>query len=45
MRYVCTGKGRPVRVYKNIDSRFILEDFYAKLKFFAAGSGHDRAEC
>ncbi len=45
MRYVCTGKGRPVRVYKNIDSRFILEDFYAKLKFFAAGGGHDRAEC
>ncbi len=32
MKYV-HGKGhRAIRVYKNIDSRFILEDFYAKLK-------------
>lgn len=35
MNYVYTGKNRPIRVYKNIDSRFILEDFYAKLSFFA----------
>lgn len=36
MHYVYTGKNRPIKVYKNIDSRFILEDFYAKLKLFAA---------
>lgn len=35
MRYVHTGQNRPIRVYKNIDSRFILEDFYAKLAQFA----------
>lgn len=34
MRYVHTGRNRPIRVYKNIDSRFILEDFYAKLAQF-----------
>ena len=26
------GRNRPIRVYENIDSRFILEDFFAKLK-------------
>ena len=35
MNYVHTGKNRPIRVYKNIDSRFILEDLYAKLKLSA----------
>ncbi len=34
MNYVHTGKYRPIKVYKNIDSRFIMEDFYAKLKLF-----------
>lgn len=38
MRYVHTGQNRPIRVYKNIDSRFILEDFYAKLSQFAKES-------
>ena len=28
MRYVHNGKHRPIRVYENMDSRFILEDFY-----------------
>jgi len=35
MKYTHTGKNRPIRVYKNIDSRFILEDFFAKLNFYA----------
>lgn len=35
MQYVHTGLNRPIRVYKNIDSRLILEDFYAKLALFA----------
>jgi len=26
------GRNRPIRVYEDIDSRFILEDFFAKLK-------------
>lgn len=37
MNYVHSGKNRPIKVYKNIDSRFILEDFYAKLKLFTEG--------
>ncbi len=32
MKYVHSKNHRAVRVYKNIDPRFILEDFYAKLK-------------
>ena len=32
--YRHTGKNRPIRVYQNIDSRFILEDFFAKLAMF-----------
>lgn len=32
MNYIHSGKNRPIKVYKNIDARFILEDFYAKLK-------------
>lgn len=35
MNYLHTGKNRPIRVYKNIDARFILEDLYAKLKLFS----------
>lgn len=37
MNYVHSGKNRPIKVYRNIDARFILEDFYAKLKLFAEG--------
>jgi len=32
MNYVHEGKYRPIKVYKNIDKRFILEDLYAKLR-------------
>lgn len=35
MHYVHTGKHRPIRVYQSIDSRFILEDMFAKLAQFA----------
>ena len=35
MHYLHSGKNRPIRVYKNINSRFILEDFYAKLLMFS----------
>ena len=34
MHYVHTGANRPIRVYSDIDSRFILEDFFAKLRRF-----------
>lgn len=33
--YVHTGLNRPIRVYRSIDSRLILEDLYAKLQLFA----------
>lgn len=36
MNYVHTGKNRPIKVYKNIDARFILEDLYAKLALLTA---------
>ena len=36
--YVHTGLNRPIRVYKSIDSRLILEDMYAKLQLFAAAN-------
>ncbi len=32
MNYLHTGANRPIRVYSSIDSRFILEDMYAKLR-------------
>jgi len=32
MNYIHNGKNRPIRVYKNINERFILEDLYAKLE-------------
>lgn len=35
MQYVQTGRFRPIRVYKRVDPRLILEDFYCKLKLFA----------
>lgn len=37
MNYVHTGKNRPIKVYDNIDVRYILEDFYAKLARFHRG--------
>lgn len=36
MYYNHTKQNRPIRVYKRIDSRLILEDFYAKLALFAS---------
>ncbi len=38
MSYIHTGTNRPIRVYKSVDTRFILEDFYAKLALFTSGS-------
>ena len=35
MQYIHTGRNRPVRVYNRVDSRFILDDFYVKLKMFS----------
>ena len=35
MTYVHTRLNRPIRVYRHIDSRLILEDLYAKLALFA----------
>lgn len=35
MNYVHNGNHRPIKVYKNIDARFILEDLYAKLQLAA----------
>lgn len=34
MKYVHSGKYRPIRVYETMDARFIMEDFYAKLAQF-----------
>lgn len=36
MAYVQTGLNRPIRVYRNIDSRLILDDLFAKLALFHA---------
>jgi len=36
MQYIHTGLNRPIRVYRRIDPRLILEDFYSKLALFAA---------
>ncbi|GII76999.1 hypothetical protein Sru01_19810 [Sphaerisporangium rufum] len=33
--YDATARYRPIRVYETIDSRFMLEDFFAKLRQFA----------
>ncbi|MCR5278657.1 MAG: hypothetical protein K6E19_04365 [Lachnospiraceae bacterium] len=35
MHYVHTGLNRPIRVYKAIDSRLILEYLVSRLKLFA----------
>lgn len=35
MHYIHTNLNRPIRVYKNVDSRLILEDMYCKLKLFS----------
>jgi hypothetical protein len=34
MNYVHTGKYRPIKVYTSVDTRFILEEFFAKLAIF-----------
>ncbi|MGP4041597.1 nucleoside hydrolase [Gracilibacillus sp. D59] len=34
MNYIHSDKYRPIKVYESIDSRFILEDFFAKLRQF-----------
>jgi inosine-uridine nucleoside N-ribohydrolase len=39
MNYIHTGKNRPIRVYENLDSHFILGDFYAKLAHFNKNRG------
>jgi len=36
MQYIHTGQNRPIRVYRRIDPRLILEDLYAKLALFSA---------
>ncbi|MBQ8030526.1 MAG: nucleoside hydrolase [Butyrivibrio sp.] len=36
MHYVHTGLNRPIRVYRSIDSRLVLEDLFAKINLFAA---------
>lgn len=35
MQYVHTGLNRPIRVYRKIDPRFILDDFFSKIALFA----------
>jgi inosine-uridine nucleoside N-ribohydrolase len=39
MKYIHNGKNRPIRVYETMDSRFILEDLYAKLAQFHRSFG------
>ncbi len=34
MNYVHTGRNRPIKVYEDVDQRFIQEDFFAKLARF-----------
>lgn len=36
MRYIHERNNRPIRVYKDVNSRFILEDFFVKLALFTA---------
>jgi inosine-uridine nucleoside N-ribohydrolase len=35
MQYIHTGRNRPIRVYRSIDSRLLLEDMFCKLALFA----------
>ena len=37
MNYVHEGKRGTVRLYRNVDQRFIQEDFFAKLNRFTRG--------
>ncbi len=37
MNYIHTGRNRPIKVYDDVDQRFILEDFLAKLARFHRG--------
>jgi inosine-uridine nucleoside N-ribohydrolase len=37
MNYIHTNSENQIRVYENIDSRFIMEDFYAKISQFNKG--------
>jgi len=37
MNYVHIGRNRPIKLYHNVDQRFILEDMFAKLARFARG--------
>ncbi len=34
MEYIRSDENRPIRVYRRIDSRLILEDMYAKIALF-----------
>lgn len=43
-QYVQAGLQRPIRVYKRVDSRLILEDLYAKLALFAQNGGTRQAK-
>ena len=36
MKYTHVGKHRPIRVYRNMNSRFIFEDLFAKLEMFSS---------
>lgn len=38
MQYIHSPLNRPIRVYRRIDSRLILEDFFAKIGLFADAS-------
>ena len=35
MAYIHTNRNRPIRVYRDIDARVILEDLFAKLRLFS----------
>lgn len=37
MNYTHTGANRPIKVYENVDQRFILEDMFAKIARFTRG--------
>jgi hypothetical protein len=39
MNYIHTGLNRPIRVYRRIDPRLILEDLFCKLALFAQNQG------
>lgn len=41
MHYLHTGQYRPIRVYDNVNTRFIHEDFFAKLAQFIRRGSRD----